>query len=68
MCRSLLGHCLAGAAQTGEREGQQTVEGGELPVRRNHSLKVLVKRDSRWLILADLYMDARDEQTFVRQV
>jgi uncharacterized protein (TIGR02246 family) len=49
-----------------EREGQQTVEGGELPVRRNHSLKVLVKRDDRWLILADMYMDARDEQTFQR--
>ncbi len=51
-----------------EREGQQTVEDDELPVRRNHSLKVLVKRDGRWLILADMYMDARDEQTFVRQV
>jgi uncharacterized protein (TIGR02246 family) len=51
-----------------EREGQQTAEGGELPVRRNHSLKVLVKRDGQWRILADMYMDARDEQTFVRQV
>jgi uncharacterized protein (TIGR02246 family) len=50
-----------------EREGQQTADGGQLPVRRNHSLKVLVKRDGRWLILADMYMDAREEQTFVRQ-
>jgi hypothetical protein len=50
-----------------EREGQQTVEGSELLVRRNHSLKVLVKRDGQWLIVSEMYMDARDEQTLVRQ-
>jgi hypothetical protein len=50
-----------------EREGQQKVGGGELPVRRNHSLKVLVKRDGRWLILSEMYMDARDEQTLVQR-
>lgn len=49
-----------------EREGQQTVEGGELPVRRNHSLKVLEKRAGRWLIVSEMYMDARDERTLVR--
>lgn len=48
-----------------EREGQQTVEGGELPVRRNHSLKVLEKRAGRWLIVSEMYMDARDEQTLI---
>ena len=48
-----------------EREGQQTVSGGELPVRRNHSLKVLEKRHGCWLILSEMYMDARDEQTLV---
>ena len=46
-----------------EREGQEVVGGGELRVRRNHSLKVLVKRDGRWLILSEMYMDAREEQT-----
>jgi uncharacterized protein (TIGR02246 family) len=48
-----------------EREGQQTVEGGELPVRRNHSLKVLEKRGGHWLIVSEIYMDARDEETLV---
>lgn len=46
-----------------EREGQQTVDGGELPLRRNHSLKVLEKQAGRWLIVSEMYMDARDEQT-----
>jgi uncharacterized protein (TIGR02246 family) len=50
-----------------EREGQQTADGDQLPVRRNHSLKVLVKRDGRWLILAEMYMDARDATTLARQ-
>lgn len=48
-----------------EREGQKTVEGRELPVRRNHSLKVLENRDGRWLIVSEMYMDAREEQTLV---
>lgn len=46
-----------------EREGQQTSEGGELPTRRNHSLKVLEKSGDRWLIVSEMYMDARDEST-----
>jgi hypothetical protein len=50
-----------------EREGQQTVDGSELPVRRNHSLKVLVNRDRRWQIVSELYMDARDETTHEHQ-
>jgi uncharacterized protein (TIGR02246 family) len=50
-----------------EREGQRTVEGETLPVRRNHSMKVLVKRDGRWLIASDIYMDARDEQTLASE-
>ena len=49
-----------------EREGQRTVAGGKLPVRRNHSLKVLEKRHGRWTIVSEIYMDARDEQTLVR--
>jgi uncharacterized protein (TIGR02246 family) len=50
-----------------EREGQQLVGGGEIPLRRNHSLKVLVKRNDRWLILSEMYMDAREERTVVHQ-
>lgn len=46
-----------------EREGQQTIDGGALPVRRNHSLKVLVRQADRWLIASEIYMDARSEQT-----
>ena len=49
-----------------EIEGQRTVDGGTLPTRRNHSLKVLVRQsDGRWQIVADMYMDARDEVTHI---
>lgn len=50
-----------------EREGQRTIEGGELPTRHNHSLKVLEKRGGNWLIVSEMYMDARDEQTLVNR-
>ena len=47
-----------------EIAGQQTVDGKTLPVRRNHSLKVLARQsDGRWLIVSEIYMDARDEAT-----
>ncbi|MEV7418378.1 SgcJ/EcaC family oxidoreductase [Streptomyces sp. NPDC089919] len=46
-----------------EREGQQTTSGEVLPTRRNHSIKVLQRQGDRWLVVSDLYMDARDEQT-----
>lgn len=50
-----------------EREGQQTADGGQLGLRRNHSLKVLQRQgDDRWLIVSDIYMDAREEQTFAK--
>jgi len=45
--------------------GQQTAEGRDLPNRRNHSLKVLARQgDGRWLIVSEIYMDARDETTY----
>jgi len=49
-----------------EIAGQQTTDGKELPIRRNHSLKVLARQgDGRWLIVSDIYMDAREEATYV---
>jgi len=48
-----------------EREGQQTSDGDQLPVRRNHSLKVFRREAGGWRIVSDIYMDARDDQTFV---
>jgi uncharacterized protein (TIGR02246 family) len=49
-----------------EIAGQQTSDGRAMPIRRNHSLKVLARqRDGRWLIVSDIYMDARDEATYV---
>jgi uncharacterized protein (TIGR02246 family) len=46
--------------------GQQTADGKELPIRRNHSLKVFARQpDGRWLIVSDMYMDAHDEATYV---
>jgi uncharacterized protein (TIGR02246 family) len=48
-----------------EIAGQQTADGKELPTRRNHSLKVLARQpDRRWLIVSEIYMDARDETTY----
>jgi uncharacterized protein (TIGR02246 family) len=48
-----------------EIAGQQTAGGNELPTRRNHSLKVLARQpDGRWLIVSEIYMDARDETTY----
>jgi hypothetical protein len=44
-----------------EREAQQMADGTELPVRRNHSLKVIIKQDGRWLIVSEMYMDAHEE-------
>src|SRR5262245_7361874 len=48
-----------------EIAGQQTANGKELPTRRNHSLKVLARQgDGRWLIVSEIYMDARDETAY----
>jgi uncharacterized protein (TIGR02246 family) len=48
-----------------EIAGQQTADGRDLPNRRNHSLKVLARQpDGRWLIVSEIYMDARDETTY----
>lgn len=47
-----------------EREGQQTAAGGQLGLRRNHSLKVLQRQaGDRWVIVSEIYMDAREETT-----
>lgn len=49
-----------------EIEAQRTIDGRTLPTRRNHSLKVLVRQsDGQWQIVADMYMDARDEVTHI---
>lgn len=47
-----------------EITGQKTTE-GNIPLRRNHSMKVLVKtQDNNWRIAAEMYMDAREEVTY----
>lgn len=40
-----------------EIEGQIDRGGNEIPLRKNHSLAVLVKQDSEWLITAHMFMD-----------
>ena len=46
-----------------EIEDQETATGA-IPLRRNFSMKVLAREpDGRWLIVSDMYMDARDETT-----
>ncbi|WP_274426860.1 YybH family protein [Chelativorans sp. YIM 93263] len=47
-------------------KGQGTVEGGTLPVRHNHSLKLLARQpDESWKVVSEIYMDARQEVTHV---
>ncbi|MDX6751143.1 SgcJ/EcaC family oxidoreductase [Geminicoccaceae bacterium 1502E] len=47
-------------------EGQQTVDGSTLPIRHNHSLKILQRQaDGRWLIVSEIYMDARADVTYL---
>jgi len=47
-----------------EIQDQGTADGGTIPLRRNFSLKVLRREaDGRWPIVADMYMDAREDVT-----
>lgn len=49
-------------------KGQETVKGKVLPVRHNYSMKVLARQpDGAWLIMADMYMDARSEVTYQQE-
>jgi hypothetical protein len=44
---------------------QGLASGGTIPERDNHSLRLLVKQpDGRWLIVTELYMDARTDATY----
>jgi ketosteroid isomerase-like protein len=46
-------------------EGQGLVGGGAIPVRDNHSLRILQKQaDGRWLIVSEMYMDANTQQSY----
>jgi uncharacterized protein (TIGR02246 family) len=46
-------------------EGQGLVGGGTIPVRDNHSLRVLQRQtDGRWLIVSEMYMDANTTQSY----
>jgi uncharacterized protein (TIGR02246 family) len=46
--------------------GQGLVGGGEIAVRDNHALHVLQRQpDARWLVVSELFMDARTDQTYV---
>jgi uncharacterized protein (TIGR02246 family) len=46
-------------------EGQGLLGGGSIPVRDNHSLRVLQRQtDGRWLIVSEMYMDANTQQSY----
>lgn len=45
--------------------GQGLVGGGTIPVRDNHSLRILKKQSNgRWLIVSEMYMDANTQQSY----
>src|SRR5262249_36117522 len=47
-------------------EGQGLVGGGEIPRRDNYSLRILQRQpDGRWLIVSEMFMDARTDVTYV---
>lgn len=46
--------------------GQGLVGGGDIGLRDNHSLRILQRqKDGRWLIVSEIYMDARQDQSYV---
>jgi uncharacterized protein (TIGR02246 family) len=45
--------------------GQGLVGGGTIDLRDNHALHILQRQpDGRWLVVSDMYMDARQDQTY----
>jgi uncharacterized protein (TIGR02246 family) len=45
--------------------GQGLVGGGTIDMHDNHSLHILQKQpDGRWLVVSEIYMDARQDQTY----
>ena len=49
-------------------EGQKLVDGGEIEVRDNFSLRVLQRQsDGAWLIVSEMYNDANRERTYQAQ-
>ena len=45
--------------------GQGLVGGGTIDLRDNHSMHILQRQpDGRWLVVSDMYMDARPDQTY----
>ena len=48
-------------------QGQGLVGGGEIKLRDNHSLRVLQRQvDGRWLVVSEMYMDVRQDQSYAR--
>jgi uncharacterized protein (TIGR02246 family) len=46
-------------------EGQKLLDGGEIEVRDNFSLRVLQRQDSgKWLIVSEMYNDANRDETY----
>jgi uncharacterized protein (TIGR02246 family) len=46
-------------------EGQKLVDGGEIEVRDNFSLRALQRQaDGKWLIVSEMYNDANREETY----
>jgi hypothetical protein len=46
--------------------GQGLAGGGEITLRDNHALHVLQRQpDARWVVVSELFMDARTDQTYV---
>jgi uncharacterized protein (TIGR02246 family) len=47
-------------------KGQGLVEGGTIPLRDNHSLHILHKQaNNEWLIVSELFMDARTDWSYI---
>lgn len=48
-------------------KGQLLVGGAAIPLRDNYSLRILQKQpDGSWLVVSEISMDARQDQSYVR--
>ena len=46
--------------------GQGLLDGGTIPIRDNHSLRVLQRQpDGAWTIISEMYMDSRQDESYI---
>jgi uncharacterized protein (TIGR02246 family) len=61
----VLGNDVVAVSTHLQIKGQRLLGGGTIALRDNYSLRILQKQaDGTWLIVSEMYMDARQDQTY----